>query len=483
MTTTNLLGLPYIDGSQAQKHVTHNEALRMLDAVIQVAVLDITRTAPPASPSQGERHIVAAGAIGAWTGRDRSIASYIDGAWQFMTPHAGWCAWSIADDYLVVFDGTIWRDARNVPVTIDNAPHIGINTTASSPNLLSVKSNAALLAAITAANGGTGDARLQLSKELAANTASVVFSNAFSGRAEFGLAGDDDFHLKVSADGSTWVDAFKVSRSSGKVSFLASGGPREVLMANRTYYVRTNGSDSNNGLANTSGGALLTVQKAVDVALGTLDFNGCVVTIQLADGTYTGATSIGSGVGLTSPASLVIQGNATTPGNVVLNPASGSMFLGVSNALVTIKDMELGTAAVGTSALRSESGAQINFSNIRFASGGTHLITTAGGRIQATGNYAIVSSAGLHIQCTGTGGYVRISGVTVTLIGTPAFSQVFASVSRLGLIDIFSNTYSGSATGPRYSADSNGVIFTSSAGAAVLPGNAAGSVANGGQYV
>ena len=47
--TTQLL-LPYILAAQAQKHVTHNEALRLLDAMVQLSVLDRNRTAPPSSP-------------------------------------------------------------------------------------------------------------------------------------------------------------------------------------------------------------------------------------------------------------------------------------------------------------------------------------------------------------------------------------------------------------------------------------------------
>ena len=55
--TTHLL-LPYILASQAQKHVTHNEALRLLDAMVQLSVLDRDLTSPPASPADGDRHIV-----------------------------------------------------------------------------------------------------------------------------------------------------------------------------------------------------------------------------------------------------------------------------------------------------------------------------------------------------------------------------------------------------------------------------------------
>ena len=63
-------GLPYLAAAQAQKHVTHNEALRRLDAVVQLAVLDATLAAPPASPDEGDRYIVAASATGAWAGQD-----------------------------------------------------------------------------------------------------------------------------------------------------------------------------------------------------------------------------------------------------------------------------------------------------------------------------------------------------------------------------------------------------------------------------
>src|SRR3954452_4868196 len=84
MTDTPNLGLPFIEGSQAQKHVTHNEALRILDAAIQVAVKDLTRTAAPSSPADGERHVVAAsGATGAWAGHGNAIATWQDGAWAF----------------------------------------------------------------------------------------------------------------------------------------------------------------------------------------------------------------------------------------------------------------------------------------------------------------------------------------------------------------------------------------------------------------
>ena len=80
-TSTHLL-LPYLLAAQAQKHVTHNEALRLLDGLVQLAVLDRNLLAPPGAPADGDRHIVASGATSLWTGWDGSIAYRVDGAWK-----------------------------------------------------------------------------------------------------------------------------------------------------------------------------------------------------------------------------------------------------------------------------------------------------------------------------------------------------------------------------------------------------------------
>ena len=225
MTETAHLGLPFIEGSQAQKHVTHNEALRILDAAIQIGVLETALTAPPASPAEGARYIVAAGATGNWADHDAAIATFEDGAWRFLMPKPGWCAWSAADEAMFVFDGTVWRDLHDLPAMLANVPSLGVNATASGPNLLTVHANAALLYAIAAADGGSGDTRLQISKEGAANTASVVFSDHFSGRAEFGLVESDAFKLKVSADGASFVEALAIDQTTGNATL-----PRGVAL-------------------------------------------------------------------------------------------------------------------------------------------------------------------------------------------------------------------------------------------------------------
>ena len=96
---------------------------------------------------------------------------------------------------------------------------------------------------------------------------------------------------------------------------------REVLSANRTYYVRTDGSDSNNGLANTSGGAFLTIQKAINTASG-LDLSIYDVSILVPAGTWTENLVLKSLVGA---GRVTLTGDITTPSNVVLNPADDAI--------------------------------------------------------------------------------------------------------------------------------------------------------------
>jgi hypothetical protein len=109
MPTPNL-ALPFIAQGQAQKEVTHNEALLRLDALVQLAVRSRSLAAPPGSPADGERWIVAASATGAWAGQSNKIAAWQDGTWSFFAPAIGWRA-QVEDERLaVVWQDGAWRD-------------------------------------------------------------------------------------------------------------------------------------------------------------------------------------------------------------------------------------------------------------------------------------------------------------------------------------------------------------------------------------
>lgn len=82
--------------------------LAMLDALLFLAVKSATQAAPPASPAEGDRYIVAAPATGAWAGKETNLAVRVDGAWTFYVPRAGWKADVLDVPGVQRFDGTAW---------------------------------------------------------------------------------------------------------------------------------------------------------------------------------------------------------------------------------------------------------------------------------------------------------------------------------------------------------------------------------------
>lgn len=111
--TSANLSMPYLAAAQAQKHVTVNESLRKLDAIVQLAVVSATTTAQPGSPSDGQVYILPAGKTGAQWGAmtDLALAYYRDGAWEEIAPREGWLAWVKDTDVVQVYSGTAWSTA------------------------------------------------------------------------------------------------------------------------------------------------------------------------------------------------------------------------------------------------------------------------------------------------------------------------------------------------------------------------------------
>lgn len=233
--------LPLLAAAQAQKHVTHNEALLQLDALMFAQVLDRDLAAPPVSPADGDTYLIAAGASGGWVGQSGMLAYADGGAWRFYSPFTGLTAYVADEMILIVFNGTAWVDYSSL-YAMQDVPLLGVNATADATNKFAVKSNAVLFAGLENANGGTGDLKCVVNKETVKDTGSVLFQTGYSGRAEFGLSGDDDFHLKVSPDGSAWHETLRVDRSTGSVIFPAQPSFMAVLSASTANNVTGDGT-------------------------------------------------------------------------------------------------------------------------------------------------------------------------------------------------------------------------------------------------
>ncbi|MBR0554775.1 DUF2793 domain-containing protein [Ciceribacter sp. L1K23] len=200
--TTPNLDLPYLRPAQAQKHITHNDALTRLDAITQLVLVD-DLVDPPEDAADGDCFIVSAGAGGPWSGKDGKIAVRQDGGWLFLSPREGWRAYFLGDHDMKIFAEGQWQSI--VLPSHASVGTLGINATADNTNRLCVSAPATLF------NHAGSDHRLTINRQASADTAAVVFQTDWLGHAEIGLAGNSRLALKVSPDGTNWFTAMDVS--------------------------------------------------------------------------------------------------------------------------------------------------------------------------------------------------------------------------------------------------------------------------------
>lgn len=291
----------------------------------------------------------------------------------------------------------------------------------------------------------------------------------------------------------TTVEVHDSSNAGSAVSFSAGnkevfigltarfgGSIREKLTAVRTYYVRTDGSDSNTGLSDTSAGAFLTIQKAIDTIADTLDTGLFEVKVKVGDGTRTSPVVMRPYIGA---GTVVLEGNVTTPANCVISTTSASCVSNSSGRFAEVKGFKLQTTTSGYGLTVSGGGSVVSFSAIDFGStASSHLQVSYGGRITASGNYTISGGALSHAEIV-EGGALATANRTVTLVGTPAFTVAYVYMRNNSMAVMNAMTFSGSATGSRFSINLNSSCFTNgSSEASYLPGNSAGSKTTGGEY-
>jgi len=251
---------------------------------------------------------------------------------------------------------------------------------------------------------------------------------------------------------------------------------REVLTADRTYYVATTGSDSNNGLA--VGTPFLTIQKAIDVA-ATLDCSIYNIIIQVGDGTHvtnsiTCKNIIGSGT-------VTIQGNSSTPSSVIIDGGFAKTIPGTVYEIWYFKLIK--SSGTATTAINANGGAAINIKDLEFGAGFTYQIfISTVARVFSRTAYVISGGASYHLYISRGGDFLTVTGCTIAT--GLAFAYFAYGTTNSGIA--YSGTINLSGTmpaGTRYIAVFNAVINTIGGGPNYFPGNIAGSTTTGGQYV
>lgn len=220
MSQSPRIDLTFLLPSQAQKTISVNESFHRLDALVQMVVH--SRSEPSPSPADPLAGYVLTGPLDGM-GRAGDLAFWQDGRWAVLTPRQGWRTWVRDEARECVWTGSEW--VPSAPVT-DVLPQLGINTQADATSKLAVKSDAVLLSHDDV-TPGSGDMRLVLNRAGPQSVASLIFQTAFSGEAEFGLSGAGDVVLRVSPDGSSFLDALRVDRATGACDW--PGTPRGLL--------------------------------------------------------------------------------------------------------------------------------------------------------------------------------------------------------------------------------------------------------------
>ena len=256
-------------------------------------------------------------------------------------------------------------------------------------------------------------------------------------------------------------------------------GLREQLSADRTYYVRTDGSDSNSGLVNTAGGAFLTIQKAVTVVTTKLNLRGYKATIQLGDGTYT----VSSTIILSScvDGTAIIQGNTGDRTAVVIKNGSNDIILvngdGWTIRYVTF-DMESNKNAIKVDKGTLDVG-HINF--IGYTGAKFLYMYGTGGACYMFGSTTISGDFSKFIEAANCASVYIDAAMTVS--GPCTFTTFIEARNSATVITAASSlSTSDTMTGKRYSVTNNGVLTAPSASTTYFPGDSAGTTATGGQY-
>ena len=124
---TPRFGLPLLEAGQAQKELFHNEALAILEALVQPVAETLGDDVPPATPAPGRSWIVGTAPTGAWAGQAGAVASWGEGGWRFVAPADGLWLWVRASGLWARRDGDAWTSGLSpvAAVTVGGVQVVG----------------------------------------------------------------------------------------------------------------------------------------------------------------------------------------------------------------------------------------------------------------------------------------------------------------------------------------------------------------------
>lgn len=307
------------------------------------------------------------------------------------------------------------------------------------------------------------------------NTSVVDLSSAtIVGKALGGITVHVNSILNVSSCTGVWT--------GGQPMFVSNGGliSAEDKVATRQFYVRLDATSPNNsGFDNTADGAFPSIQTAINrLAEMPYDLVGSEAAV---DASYDWQINVAAGD--FSGESITLKD--TRFSRVTIRGASTSTTFAkdyTSRAIRTawtVDNQRLGGAA--NVALSALDGAQITFKTVSFTGSAFFGLADNGGRLLSSGPFTIAGASSASFYARNQS-LINLNASVVTVTGTPALGT-FALLQGASFLSANGTTFSGAATGTRYSLAGNSVCDTNGAATTLFPGNAVGTTATGGQYV
>jgi len=130
--TSARLAFPLLAAGQAQKEMTVNEALALIDIAVQASAVAGGIDTPPEAPAAGQCWIVGDSPDGAWSGHAGMLAGWTADGWRFATPVEGMAVWVSADIMVWRYIGGTWQAGvlNGHRVSIDGVQVVGPRTVA-----------------------------------------------------------------------------------------------------------------------------------------------------------------------------------------------------------------------------------------------------------------------------------------------------------------------------------------------------------------
>ncbi len=209
------LGLPLLIPNQAQKEITHNEALVILDNLVQNAVITRNLIIPPEEPKINDLYIIGENAVDIWLNKDFQLAFY-DNGWRFIEPKEGFTFWVKDENCQYTYNGDNWvrtDEISNKKINLIDLQDVEVDNIKNG-EFLRYDGNKFI-------NTRSFDniENLKINKFEESATASCILQDNLIDKVEFGLMQDDNFTLKVSTDGKNWNNSFVIDNESGNIDF------------------------------------------------------------------------------------------------------------------------------------------------------------------------------------------------------------------------------------------------------------------------